>query len=462
MVFSSVTFLLFFLPILLIIYFLVKDLKMKNYILLLFSLIFYAWGEPVYIIIMILSIIVTYFSALLINRCNKNKKLIFIISIILLLSSLIFFKYYNFIVMNINSLFKLNIVMNNLALPIGISFYTFQSISYICDVYSKKVNVQKNIFSLALYISLFPQLIAGPIVRYETIEKEIKNRKHTLDNTVKGLKRFIIGLSKKVIIANSMAIIADTIYDSYTNAGTILLYLGAICYTLQIYYDFSGYSDMAIGLGKVFGFTFLENFNYPYISRTITEFWRRWHISLSSWFKDYVYIPLGGSRVRTIKHIRNILIVWLLTGLWHGASWNFITWGIYYGVLLLLEKFVFKKLIDKMPKLVSHIVTLFLIVFGWVIFRITDLNTLITTIKYMFIYKESNMLDFILHNSKLIIDLYLIIPAIILCYPFKIKINKKNYFIVNLIIDIMYIILLLINISMIVSNTYNPFIYFRF
>ena len=456
MVFSSLTFLLLFLPILLIIYFLVKNIKIKNYVLLMFSLIFYAWGEPVYIIIMIISIIITYFYAKLIDSDRKYKKLFLILSIVLLLSSLLFFKYYNFIIENINILFNINIKKSCLSLPIGISFYTFQAISYVCDVYNKKVKAEKNILYLALYISLFPQLIAGPIVRYETIANEIKTRKHKIDSIANGLKRFIIGLSKKVIIANNMALIVDTIFNGKTPNGTLLIYLGALCYALQIYYDFSGYSDMAIGLGKVFGFTFLENFDYPYISKSITEFWHRWHISLSSWFKDYVYIPLGGNRKGKKIQIRNILIVWLLTGLWHGANWNFIIWGLYYGILLLIEKFILKEKIEKIPNILRHIITLYLILIGWVIFRLTDMNMLLKTLKYMFIFKKTDMLSFILNNTKLIFSLYLIIPAIILC--FRVKITIKNKYINNLV----YIILLLVNISILTSNTYNPFIYFRF
>ena len=265
---------------------------------------------------------------------------------------------------------------------------------------------------------------------------------------------------KKVLIANSMAAIADTIFDLTKSQGTILIYIASITYTLQIYYDFSGYSDMAIGLGKCFGFSFLENFNYPYISKTITEFWRRWHISLSSWFRDYVYIPLGGSRVKLSKHIRNILIVWLLTGLWHGASWNFIIWGLYYGILLLIEKFILKNIIEKTPLPVKHIITLFLIIIGWVIFRTTNLNQLIQILKQMIIYTPSNLIDFILNNTNLIINFYLIIPAIIFSYPIKVKTSKS--FLSKLIINILYILLLLINISLLISNTYNPFIYFRF
>ena len=463
MVFSSLTFLLLFLPILLTIYFLINNIKIRIYILLLFSLIFYAWGEPIYILLMILSIIITYCFAILIDKTSgKTKKNILIISIVILLSSLFFFKYYNFVIGNINALLNINITKSNLSLPIGISFYTFQAISYLCDVYNNKIKVQKNILYIALYISLFPQLIAGPIVRYETIEKEINQRIHTVSKIADGLKRFIIGLSKKVLIANGMATIVDTIFSTDAVHGTVLIYIGAICYTLQIYYDFSGYSDMAIGLGKVFGFEFLENFNYPYISKSITEFWRRWHISLSTWFRDYVYIPLGGNRNGKKKQIRNIIIVWILTGLWHGASWNFIIWGLYYCTLLLLEKFVLNDLLNKIPNIISHIITIFLIIIGWVIFRITDLNELLVILKNMIIFKQENILDFILNNTDLIYNFYIIIPAIFLCRPLKKGKIIKDNFITKLLIDLMYIIMLLLVISSLISNTYNPFIYFRF
>lgn len=457
MVFSSLTFLLVFLPVLLILYFLIKNIKIKNILLLIFSLVFYAWGEPIYIFLMLLSILVTYIFGLLISKNGKKSTLI--IGIIILLSSLFFFKYSNFLITNLNSLFNINIKEIKLALPIGISFYTFQAISYLIDLYWKKTKVEKNVLSLALYISLFPQLIAGPIVRYETIANEIANRKSDLSSVEKGLKRFIIGLSKKVIIANNMALIVDSIYESNTEYGTLVLWLAAICYTLQIYYDFSGYSDMAIGLGKIFGFSFLENFNYPYISNSVTEFWRRWHISLSTWFRDYVYIPLGGSRVKRIKHIRNILIVWLLTGLWHGANWNFIIWGIYYGLLLLFEKFILKDKINKINNIVRHLITILIVIIGWVIFRLTDLSYLLVVLKNMFIWNGSGLLDFIYDHANLIINLYMIIPAIVFSIPLKLNKGKK---INKLIVDFIYICLYIGNVALLVSNTYNPFIYFRF
>lgn len=452
MLFSSLTFLLVFLPILIFLYFCFKNIKIRNIILLIFSLLFYAWGEPKYVLLMIASITVTYIAGLCIDVTKKKSALV--LSIVLLLSSLVFFKYMDFLILNFNSIFKTHASYLNIVLPIGISFYTFQAISYLIDVYRGTVKVQKNFLNLALYVSLFPQLIAGPIVRYETICAEIENRKSSLDGIVTGLKRFIIGLSKKVILANGMALIADTIFDNNIS-GTFLIYVAALAYTFQIYYDFSGYSDMAIGLGKIFGFTFLENFDYPYISKSITEFWHRWHISLSTWFRDYVYIPLGGSRVKKIINIRNIFIVWMLTGLWHGASWNFIIWGIYYGVLLILEKFVLKNILDKIPSLLKYIVTMFLVIVGWVIFRVTDFSTLILTLRQMFIYTNSNVIDFIFNHADLVINYILFIPCVIFMFPYK----KKD---IPILSELIYIGLFIINIALLVGNTYNPFIYFRF
>ena len=458
MLFSSLTFLLIFLPLCLLFYFIIKDIRYKNIILLLFSLLFYAWGEPIYILLMLFSILITYIFGLLIVN-GKYKKIYFILGVLLLVFNLLFFKYSNFIIDNINYLFDLNIKSLNLPLPIGISFYTFQALSYLIDLYRGKFKVQRNIFNLALYISLFPQLIAGPIVRYEQVERQINYREHTLEKVVNGIKRFIIGLSKKVILANSMALICDTIYSNYNNYGTLILWIGSITFMFQIFFDFSGYSDMAIGLGKIFGFDFLENFNYPYISKSITEFWRRWHISLSSWFKDYIYIPLGGSRCSKLKNIRNIFIVWLLTGLWHGANWNYIIWGIYFGLLLLLEKFLFKNIIEKTPNIIRHLIVLFLITISWTIFKIEDINSLLIILKNMFIYKSSNI-NFIYNNSSLFFNFIFIIPCIYFSIEHK-KNTSSNIIIYN-ITNICYFILFIINIVFIIGSNYNPFIYFRF
>ncbi len=459
MLFNSLTFLFLFFPLCLLVYFLFKNIQIKNIVLLFFSLVFYAWAEPVYILIMLLTILITYLFGFIIHSA-KNKKFYFIISIIILVFNLFFFKYVNFFIDNVNYLFNIHLNNIKLVLPIGISFYTFQALSYLIDLYKGKIKIQKNFLSLALYISLFPQLIAGPIVRYESIEKEMIQRSHSLDDFVVGMKRFILGLSKKVILANSMGLIADTIFQEYNHYGTLLIWLAAISYTLQIYYDFSGYSDMAIGLGRIFGFHFLENFNYPYISKTITDFWRRWHISLSSWFKDYVYIPLGGSRVSPIKHVRNILIVWFLTGLWHGASWNYIIWGLYFAVFLLLEKYPLKNILKKVPNFLLHITTLFLIIISWVIFKTENLNRLLAILAKMFIYQKSNILSLITTHANLIFHFYLLLPALLFCVPVKRK--KKRKLLNETLANILYVVLLIVNIIFIIGSTYNPFIYFRF
>lgn len=353
MIFSSLTFLFVFLPFVLLIYYISKD-KYRNYILLLVSLLFYSWGEPKFIILMLISILFNYYFAIFIDKYRENNKVtkaILIGSLIFNIGLLFFFKYFNFFINNFNSLFSSNISIMKIILPIGISFYTFQILSYVVDVYKDDVKVQKNICYLGAYISFFPQLIAGPIVRYCDIEKQLNNRIVNFDKVVVGIRRFIIGLGKKVIIANNVAIIADTIFNSNNlgNYGIGILIIGTLAYTIQIYFDFSGYSDMAIGLGKLFCFDFLENFNYPYIATSITDFWRRWHISLSSWFRDYVYIPLGGNRVSKLKFLRNIFVVWMLTGLWHGASWNYVIWGIYFGIILMFEKLVYGKFLKKIP-----------------------------------------------------------------------------------------------------------------
>ena len=466
MLFSSLTFIFIFLPIILIIYYLSKD-KFKNYILLIFSLLFYSWGEPKYIILMILSIIFNYFFAILINKSEKNiKKLILIGSVIFNIGLLFIFKYLTFFTNNISTVFDIKLPIINITLPIGISFYTFQILSYVIDVYKKDVKVQKNILVLGTYISLFPQLIAGPIVRYSTVEKELKSRKHTLEKFCDGFRRFIMGLGKKVIIANNVAIIADTIFDSAltNNYNGFVLIIATLSYTLQIYFDFSGYSDMAIGLGKMFGFEFLENFNYPYISQSITDFWRRWHMSLSSFFRDYVYIPLGGNRVSKLKWIRNILIVWVLTGLWHGAAWNFIIWGIYFAVILLIEKLFLQKILDKLPKVIRWIYSFILINIGWIIFRAENMDLLIYIFKNIIIFDINNLYDFLSKNYHLVNYLIFIILGFILSFPVYLKINikLKNNKMYLFFKDIILMFILIFCICMLISNSYNPFIYFRF
>ena len=470
MLFSSLTFLFGFLPILLILYFILKKRKYKNIVLLIFSLIFYAWGEPKYIFLMLLTILIVYIFGILIDKFDKEnkkilKKISLIICIILILGSLIFFKYSNFLIENVNLAFKAKIKPLNIVMPIGISFYTFQILSYIIDLYNKKIKLQKNYFSLALYVSLFPQLIAGPIVRYETVEEEIDNRKETKEDVISGTKRFIIGLSKKVIIANQMALLADLIFNKHNGAyGTTIIWLGTFAYTLQIYFDFSGYSDMAIGLGKIFGFHFLENFDYPYISKSVTEFWRRWHISLSTWFRDYVYIPLGGNRVNKFKWIRNIILVWLLTGLWYGAAWNFIIWGIYYGLLLLFEKLFFDRILKKLPTIINWLYTFIIVMIGWMIFRSNSLNELLLFIKTMFVYKQTDWLTILADNLSTFNALMFVLPAFILSFPILKKIKEKysGKTIYIILTNILLLMLFIMCIVYLTSSSYNPFIYFRF
>ena len=469
MLFSSTTFIFMFLPILLILYFPIKNIKYRNIILLIFSLIFYSWGEPKYIILMLLTVLIAYIFGLLIDKYRKDKKkskILLIVSVVLILLNLFIFKYLDFSIGIVNGIFESNIGLTKLVLPIGISFYTFQILSYVIDLYWGKVGIQKNYFRLLLYVSFFPQLIAGPIVRYETVEKEIGDRIVTIDGFIKGFKRFIVGLSKKVIIANNVAYFCDFIYNNYSSYGSSILWLAAICYTLQIYFDFSGYSDMAIGLGKMFGFNFLENFNYPYIATSITDFWRRWHMSLSSFFRDYVYIPLGGNRVSEIKFIRNIFIVWLLTGIWHGASYNFILWGLYYAVHLLVEKLIIGKYIKKLPKVFKIIYTIFFIVVGWVIFRIENISDLYHVLQGMFSFNSSDWLALFKSNMLLVTCIPYILAGIIFSMPidkwFSEKVDKSDNITLTIIEDIILGILFGYSIMLLVSSSYNPFIYFRF
>ena len=455
MVFSSTIFMFAFLPLFLLCYFIAKKVKTRNIILLLFSLLFYAWGEPYYIFLMILSIIVNYYLTILMDK--KKSKKILILLIIFNIGLLFSFKYVNFFINNLNYFFNINIGNLNLALPIGISFYTFQILSYVIDVYRKKVKVQKNIIKLATYISAFPQLIAGPIVRYSDIEKELNDRKSTSEDINYGIKRFIIGLSKKVLIANNVAFICDCLFNfGIERTGFIGVVIAIMAYTLQIYYDFSGYSDMAIGLGRICGFKYMENFVYPYSAKSITDFWRRWHISLSSFFKDYVYIPLGGSKTSKFKHIRNIMIIWILTGLWHGAEWNFIIWGLYYGILLLIEKFLINDKIKQ--KYFYHLITLVIINIGWLIFRETDFNELLIAFKTLFGFYGLGSISTFTYIG-ILSSRYIL--AFILGIVFSYNIIPKKFKESN-IFELLLVIILLITIIYIVVGSYNPFIYFRF
>jgi len=412
---------------------------------------------------MIIEIVLAYFEARLIEK-YKSKE-IFIFSIFIHVLLLCIFKYTNFLITNINGIFNTNISLLNIVLPIGISFYTFQIISYLVDVYKEKVKAQKNFISLATYVSLFPQLIAGPIVRYETINDELDNRKQTFNDFSSGISRFIIGLSKKVLIANILGELCNIFILS--NEKTVLFYwIYGISYSLQIYFDFSAYSDMAIGLGRMFGFHFMENFDYPYISKSITEFWRRWHISLSSWFKDYVYIPLGGSREGTFKLIRNILIVWLLTGLWHGSEWTFVIWGMFIGILLVIEKLLLNKYIEKLPSIVRRIYTLFIIMISFIIFSGSNINESFNNIVGLFNFSNPFINKFTIHYLKdyglvLIIAIFLSTP-ILKNTIIKLKENKKINNIINILDIIVLLILLVIVTSYLIDSSYNPFLYFRF
>ena len=463
MLFTSISFLYYFLPTIIILYFITPK-KYRNYILLIFSIIFYMHGEPKYVILMLVEILVAYFGALLIDK-YKSKE-IFLITIIIHIGLLCVFKYTDLFIGTINSIFKTNISFLNIALPIGISFYTFQILSYVIDVYRGKVKVQKNILKLATYVSLFPQLIAGPIVRYETICDELDNRDETIEKFSLGVRRFIIGLAKKVLIANMLGELC-TKFSLVDERSVLFYWIFAISYMLQVYFDFSAYSDMAIGLGKMFGFTFLENFNYPFISKSITEFWRRWHISLSSWFKDYVYIPLGGSRKGTLKLVRNILIVWFLTGIWHGAAYNFILWGLFIGVFLVIEKLWLSKYISKLPKFLRNIYVLFIIMISFIMFNAGSINEAFFNIKGLFgLNKEVFINNYTIYYLKSY--LVVLIIAIFGATPLfkniieKLKKSKCLNKIINILEPIFLVILLLLVTAYLIDSSYNPFLYFRF
>ncbi|MGG2468180.1 MBOAT family O-acyltransferase [Paraclostridium bifermentans] len=468
MVFSSIVFLFTFLPITLILYY-ISPRKMKNIVLLLISLIFYAWGEPVYVFLMMFTTVFDYLIGLLINKYRRNKiksKRIFIFAVLVNLGILGFFKYYGFIIENINSVFSLNIGYNQLPLPIGISFYTFQTLSYVIDVYLDKVKVQKSLISFGLYVTMFPQLVAGPIVRYTDIDYQLKHRTHSMNKFGEGVDRFIQGLSKKVLLANNIGMIFTSIqqYDA-SEISVLTAWLAIAAYTLQLYFDFSGYSDMAIGLGKMLGFDFIENFNYPYISKSVTEFWRRWHISLGSWFREYVYIPLGGNRCSTIFQLRNLCIVWFLTGLWHGADWNFILWGLYYGLILIIEKFLLKDILERMPSFIQHIYTMVLVMIGWTFFGIESIQKSLEYIKVMFFLNGNKIIDstfiYYLHTNLILLIILILCSTPIVNKVFKKIIQNGRMEGITLAVTVQFVLLFL-SIAYLVNETYNPFLYFRF
>ncbi len=464
MLFSSIIFLFYFLPIVMFLYYVLPK-KARNVVLLIASIIFYSWGEPVYVFLMIFSAIFNYFMAIDIGRARvrgQSGKGTLLFTVIVNLFILSFFKYYGFLMDTINSILGTDIHYTALALPIGISFYTFQALSYIFDVYRGNVRVQINPLKFTLYLALFPQLIAGPIVKYKDIAEQLDHREVTLEKFGRGTMRFIIGLGKKVILANNLgAIYAEigTLADSQASALTF--WIGIIAYTLQIYFDFSGYSDMAIGLGRMFGFEFMENFNYPYISKTVTEFWRRWHISLSTWFKEYVYIPLGGNRVSVPRHILNLLIVWSLTGLWHGASWNFVVWGLYYGILLILEKYLLGKYLQKAPPALQHIYTMLIVVIGWVFFSCEDLSAAIDYLGVMFGGGEAGFANaytlYLLRTNAILLIIGGIASAPVLMQQFE-TLSKRH----SIISIILLLGLFVLCTAYLIFSSYNPFLYFRF
>lgn len=460
MVFSSSVFLFLFLPITLALYYLINP-RYRNFILMTCSLFFYAGGEPHNVFLMLISIVVNFALGLLMeNGGSIRKKGCLITAIIFNLGLLFFFKYFNFFIDIVNGIFRSSIVVDRIALPIGISFFTFQIMSYVIDVYRGEVHVQHNIIDLALYISLFPQLIAGPIVRYIDVEEQMNHRIHNVEKFYSGVMMFMKGFSKKVLIADQMAPLADAAFSNI-GSSVLLSWAGIIAYTLQIYFDFSGYSDMAVGLGRMFGFEFVQNFNFPYISKSIKEFWRRWHISLSTWFRDYVYIPLGGNRKGTVRTYINLLTVFFLTGLWHGASFNFIVWGLFYGVFLVAERVGLGVKLAKLPNMIQHIYTLAIVLIGWVFFRANNLTDALLYIKSMFVVSGTDWVGLIANLKGN--DLFCIVVGIILSCPYpKLRgiVEQRNCLRIGY--DVISILVFLLAICFMVGTGFSPFLYFRF
>ncbi|WP_337400374.1 MBOAT family O-acyltransferase [Congzhengia sp.] len=463
MVFSSIFFIFYFLPAILAVYFLAPK-RHRNLVLFLGSLIFYAWGEPVYVALMLFSTAFNYFAGRKIGRTEQQaqKKRVLTISVVVNLAILVFFKYTNFFLGLINAALPWDIPYLNLALPIGISFYTFQTMSYVIDVYRGKVAAQKNFINFGTYVTLFPQLIAGPIVRYSTIEKQLTSRRETIEGFSSGLMCFAAGLAKKVLIANNIGLLWDSVHaTALPELSALSAWLGIIAFAFQIYFDFSGYSDMAIGLGRMFGFEFEQNFNYPYISKSITDFWRRWHISLSTWFKEYVYIPLGGNRAGRGRAHLNILIVWVLTGFWHGASFNFLAWGLYYALLLMLEKDVLAKLLNKLPKVVGTVYTLFFVLIGWVLFASDSLTESIGYLKVMFGFSGAGAVSPMFFYDVLS-NMVLLVIAAAASLPFGAKIGRRFVQKSPAAAVIPVAVALILCTAYLVDAGYNPFLYFRF
>lgn len=465
MVFSSVSFLYYFLPAVLAIYFLLPK-NLKNAFLLLASIVFYFCGEPVYVFLMIGSILSGYLHGLWIEKAKKSgrARLPLVSSIVVGLGLLGFFKYSDFFISNLNALFNGNLALLNLALPIGISFYTFQILSYAIDVYRGNVAAQKNLIDFAAYVSLFPQLIAGPIVRYADVARELKTRTHSFENFAYGVRRFTFGLAKKVLIANTLAELGKTFI--YSDEKTVLFYwLAALAFTLQVYFDFSGYSDMAIGMGRMFGFRFLENFNYPFISQSAAEFWRRWHMSLGTWFRDYLYIPLGGNRVSIPKWIRNILIVWLLTGLWHGAEWNFVVWGLFYAVLLICEKLFLQKALSRLPKAFRHIYVIFITLVSFTIFNADGLPGVRESLSGMFGglgLPLSNFITLYYLRSYAVVLLIAALASTPLVPRLIARLRPRFDKALNALEPAVLAAMLIMVTGYLVDGSFNPFLYFRF
>lgn len=464
MVFSDSVFLFMFLPLTLAVYYAVP-FAFKNTVLFLTGLLFYAWGEPVYVLIMLLSTAIDYCAGRLMDRFDSNKnirKATLLVSVVMNLSLLGIFKYGSFFIGSVNGIFGSAIPDPGLPLPIGISFFTFQSMSYTIDLYRRNIKVQKNFIDFAAFVTMFPQIVAGPIVRYEDVSAQLACRRIDLRSMSDGITRFVCGMCKKVLIANSIgALWTDVKAQDYTSMPAATAWLGIAAFTLQIYFDFSGYSDMAIGLGKMLGFDFPENFRYPYNSKSIAEFWRRWHITLGDWFKSYVYFPLGGSRGSTAATIRNTLIVWLLTGLWHGASWNFILWGLYYGVLIILEKFVFRRLLERTPSALRHILTMLAVVFGWVIFEITSPASELEFVKAMLGFGGSFANSFTLNALHNYAVTFIAAIAISTGIPLKMckKLPEKRADTLSLVGEAAGMTAC---IACLVDSGYNPFLYFNF
>jgi alginate O-acetyltransferase complex protein AlgI len=463
-VFSSLVFMFAYLPITLLAYYLVPR-QGRNIFLFIVNLIFYGWGEPKLVLLMVFNIFFNYIGGWLVDKYRadaKKKKLFLILTCVLDIGILAVFKYTGMITETLNMLPFLNIPELQISLPIGISFYTFQTMSYVIDVYRDDAPVSKNFINFGTYVALFPQLIAGPIVRYRDVAEQLVNRRETLEMFTRGVKLFMVGLAKKVIIANTMGTLTTNIFATTDENGVVGTWVGMIAYTFQIYFDFSGYSDMACGLGNMMGFEFLKNFNYPYIAKSITDFWRRWHISLSTWFKEYVYIPLGGNRKGVKRQILNLLIVWGLTGLWHGAAYNFVLWGLYYGLLLILEKFVLKKFLDRLPSFVQHIYTLFIIIIGWGLFYFTDVGQLGEFMVDLFNFGNGicgdQAFNLIMSNLPM-----LIIAAVASTPLAKMLYTRFEHRRFMWIPETLYCIgVLAVSTASLVNQSYNPFLYFRF